>query len=394
MTQDQIVILLILASTMALFIYGRWRHDVVALASLLACVLFGLVPAVDAFAGFGHPAVITVACVLVLSYGLQSTGVVDALFLKVFSGEVVKKYRETVTTDGFFKTRTLSSGKSAQWPILGDAQAKYHVPGESLYKDNGGGESKYLQKILATEREIFVDAKMIAVTSVSELDALQNHYETRADYAEILGNALANKTDRQRLIVAVRAARANANIPGVTPAGTRIDATDFLTSDTVRRTTLRQIAEIFDANDVPKMNRNFFTTPEVYYKLVEQGDWLDKDFNGPNGSKAEGIISKAFGIRIVPTNHLPNGPTANIAEDVTAYINPTFHNTYHGDFRETLGVACTPAAVGSVMMQNLSMEVVWSTEYQAWMLLAKKVCGANYLRPECAIEVYDDSIVP
>ena len=31
MTQDQIVILLILASTMALFIYGRWRHDVVAL---------------------------------------------------------------------------------------------------------------------------------------------------------------------------------------------------------------------------------------------------------------------------------------------------------------------------------------------------------------------------
>ncbi len=79
MTQDQIVILLILASTMALFIYGRWRHDVVALASLLACVLFGLVPAVDAFAGFGHPAVITVACVLVLSYGLQSTGVVDAL---------------------------------------------------------------------------------------------------------------------------------------------------------------------------------------------------------------------------------------------------------------------------------------------------------------------------
>ena len=79
MTQDQIVILLILACTMALFIYGRWRHDIVALASLLACVLFGLVPAVDAFAGFGHPAVITVASVLVLSYGLQSTGVVDAL---------------------------------------------------------------------------------------------------------------------------------------------------------------------------------------------------------------------------------------------------------------------------------------------------------------------------
>jgi di/tricarboxylate transporter len=88
MTQDQVVILLILASTMALFIYGRWRHDVVALASLLSCVLFGLVPPADAFAGFGHPAVITVACVLVLSYGLQNTGVVDALARTILPTQV------------------------------------------------------------------------------------------------------------------------------------------------------------------------------------------------------------------------------------------------------------------------------------------------------------------
>ena len=51
----------------------------VALTALLACVLTGLVPGKIAFAGFGHPAVITVACVLVLSRGLQTTGAVDAL---------------------------------------------------------------------------------------------------------------------------------------------------------------------------------------------------------------------------------------------------------------------------------------------------------------------------
>lgn len=49
---------------------------------MLACILTGLVPAEDAFAGFGHPAVVTVACVLVLSYGLQITGAVDALAQK------------------------------------------------------------------------------------------------------------------------------------------------------------------------------------------------------------------------------------------------------------------------------------------------------------------------
>lgn len=79
MTPDQILILVILLATGAMFLWDRWRHDMVALAALLACVIAGLVPAADAFAGFGHPAVITVACVLVLSQGLQNTGAVDAI---------------------------------------------------------------------------------------------------------------------------------------------------------------------------------------------------------------------------------------------------------------------------------------------------------------------------
>ena len=79
MTQDQAVLLAILAATVALFLWGRWRHDAVALLALLACVAAGLVPAADAFAGFGHPAVVTVACVLVMSHGLRASGAVDAL---------------------------------------------------------------------------------------------------------------------------------------------------------------------------------------------------------------------------------------------------------------------------------------------------------------------------
>lgn len=79
MTEQHYLIFAILIATMALFLWGRWRHDVVALAALLACVSVGLVPATEAFAGFGHPAVITVACVLVLSHGLQSSGAVDWL---------------------------------------------------------------------------------------------------------------------------------------------------------------------------------------------------------------------------------------------------------------------------------------------------------------------------
>ncbi|MGD8341711.1 MAG: SLC13 family permease, partial [Gammaproteobacteria bacterium] len=71
------MILAVLAATVGLFLWGRWRHDIVALAALLACVGLGLVGQGEAFAGFGHPAVITVACVLVLGAGLQSAGAVD-----------------------------------------------------------------------------------------------------------------------------------------------------------------------------------------------------------------------------------------------------------------------------------------------------------------------------
>lgn len=79
MSGEQILIVGIVTTVVVLFLWGRWRHDVVALFGLLAGVIAGLIPAADAFVGFGHPAVITVACVLVLSRGLQDTGAVARL---------------------------------------------------------------------------------------------------------------------------------------------------------------------------------------------------------------------------------------------------------------------------------------------------------------------------
>ena len=83
MTQDQFAVVAILGAAMGMFIWGKWRHDMVAIGALLACVFAGLIPGGDAFQGFGHPAVITVVCVLVLSHGLQATGAVDELARRV-----------------------------------------------------------------------------------------------------------------------------------------------------------------------------------------------------------------------------------------------------------------------------------------------------------------------
>ena len=73
------LVFIVLGLTLAAFVWGRFRYDLVALSALLGSVLLGLVPGEEAFQGFGHPAVITVAAVLVLSRGFERSGVVDVI---------------------------------------------------------------------------------------------------------------------------------------------------------------------------------------------------------------------------------------------------------------------------------------------------------------------------
>jgi di/tricarboxylate transporter len=79
LTLDQSIAFGTLLFAFALFLWGRFRYDVVAMLALLAVTLTGLIPFDQAFSGFGHPAVITVAAVLVLSRALQNAGIVDVI---------------------------------------------------------------------------------------------------------------------------------------------------------------------------------------------------------------------------------------------------------------------------------------------------------------------------
>jgi di/tricarboxylate transporter len=83
MSNDQILAFAILGAALALFAWGRWRYDLVAVLALIAVLVTGLLPAAAAFDGFAHPAVITVAAVLVISRALQNAGVVDAVMTAI-----------------------------------------------------------------------------------------------------------------------------------------------------------------------------------------------------------------------------------------------------------------------------------------------------------------------
>ncbi|RLA27677.1 MAG: SLC13 family permease [Gammaproteobacteria bacterium] len=86
MTPDQIILFTLLFFVFIFLIWGRWRYDLVAFVALLAALLTGIVPTDKAFSGFGHPAVVIIALVLIVSRGLSNSGAIELLARHVVSG--------------------------------------------------------------------------------------------------------------------------------------------------------------------------------------------------------------------------------------------------------------------------------------------------------------------
>ena len=76
MTTEQAILFALFIAVFALLLWGRWRYDIVAFSALMVGVLLGVVPEEEAFSGFGHPAVLIVALVLIVSGGLVRSGAV------------------------------------------------------------------------------------------------------------------------------------------------------------------------------------------------------------------------------------------------------------------------------------------------------------------------------
>ncbi len=83
MTTDQIVLYTLLIFIFVFLIWGRWRYDLVAFVALIAALVIGVVPKGQAFSGFGHPATIIIALVLIISRGLSNSGAIELLARQV-----------------------------------------------------------------------------------------------------------------------------------------------------------------------------------------------------------------------------------------------------------------------------------------------------------------------
>ena len=111
----------------------------------------------------------------------NGAGATDALFLKVYGGEVLTAFDEVNVMERLQMIRNIQSGKSAQFPATWKVDASYHTPGAEIVGQTSN----------VAERVITIDDLLISDVFIPLIDEAKNHYEYRAEYSKQSGRALA-----------------------------------------------------------------------------------------------------------------------------------------------------------------------------------------------------------
>jgi hypothetical protein len=304
---------------------------------------------------------------------INGAGDVDALFLKVFAGEVLTAFEETNVTADKHMVRSISNGKSAQFPITGKIGAEYHVPGAEI---TGG-------QIAANERVITIDDLLISNAFISNIDEAKNHYDVRSIYSTEIGRALAYTYDKHILQLFIQAARDASPVTGEDGGGLVV-AAEGLTDDTGEAliAALFQAAQTLDEKHIPAEDRYAFLNPEAYYLLAQNTKIMNTLWNGV-GSYKDANVMKVAGINIVKTNHAPYGKKVLSTEQPLSGT----AGKYAVDATNTFGVVSHKMAVGTVKLLDLAMESEYDIRRQGTLMVAKYAMGHGVLRPAAAVEL-------
>ena len=295
------------------------------------------------------------------------SGSTTASFLKVFSGEVITAFETANSTLDKHLVRTISSGKSAQFPIVGKATASYHTAGNEI---TGGS-------ITHNERTISIENLLIAPVFIAKIDEAMSHYDVRSIYSKELGRALANQMDKHVYQNLILNSRAGAAAPQA--AGQVLTDADFETNAASAAATIFSAAEKMDEADVPAEDRYVAVSPAAYYNLIQGTTVINRDWGG-NGSYSDGKVLKVAGMNIVPSNNIP---TTNISSGVAQGSSTNFA----GNFSTTVACAWQKNAVGTVKLMDLSTEMDYQIQRQGTLVVAKYAMGHAPLNPICSVEI-------
>jgi hypothetical protein len=313
---------------------------------------------------------------------VNASGSEDALFLKVFAGEVLTSFDRASVTDGAEMVRSISNGKSATFPVMGRVGAAYHTAGSEIT----GSDVNHNEKVIT------INDLLLSSVFLSNIEEAKNHWDVRSAYSTEIGRALAFQKDKHVLQTIGQAAQASANVSdsgygaGTVLTDTGIASATDATAANAMIDSLFDAARTMDNNYVPKEGRKCFLRTEEYYKMANATNAVNIDFSGgDNGGVKEGKIMKVAGIELIPTPHFVSSNVNSGVDQGSATAGGS--NPQAVDLSNYVALVSHPSAAGTVKLMDLAVESEYDIRRQGTLMVAKYAMGHGVLRPEAAVGI-------
>jgi hypothetical protein len=304
----------------------------------------------------------------------------DALFLKVFAGEVITSFDRASKTQGADMVRSISNGKSASFPVMGRIGAEYHAVGAEILGS----------AVNSNEKVITINDLLISSVFVSNIEEAKNHWDVRSAYSTEMGRALSFQKDKHILQTIGQATLASANVTGgdatTNVVNTGIASATDATAANAMIDAIFAAAKELDANYVPSEGRKCFMRLEEYYKLANATNAVNVDFSGgANGGVASGKVAKIAGIELVPVPHFVSSNVTSGADAGSATNGGSTPQAVN--LANFVALVSHPSAVGTVKLMDLAVEKEYDIRRQGTLMVAKYSMGHGVLRPEAAVGI-------
>jgi len=304
----------------------------------------------------------------------------DALFLKVFAGEVITSFDRASKTAGADMVRSISNGKSASFPVMGRVGASYHAVGTEITGSD----------VNSNEKVITINDLLISSVFVSNIEEAKNHWDVRSAYSTEMGRALSFQKDKHILQTIGQATLASANVTGgdatTNVVNTGIASATDATAANAMIDAIFAAAKELDANYVPSEGRKCFMRLEEYYKLANATNAVNVDFSGgANGGVASGKVARIAGIELVPVPHFVSSNVTSGADAGSATNGGSTPQAVN--LSNFVALVSHPSAVGTVKLMDLAVEKEYDIRRQGTLMVAKYSMGHGVLRPEAAVGI-------
>lgn len=312
-------------------------------------------------------------------------------FRDVYSGEVLTAFKTTVNLQDKQRTRQISHGKSASFPMIYKAGSRYHTVGTEILG----------QKIMHAEKNITLDDKLISDVFIADIDEAMNHYEYRSQYSSELGQALAETYDKNIARNLILAARGSHTFEAGYDDGSTLVNAGYANDANILYQAILDGQQVMEEKDVAIGRTPVYLAlkPAQWYLLQKSDRLKNKDYSASadTSRKNETMVED---VTVIRSNAYPWGEDHTVYNagsntdglidhptDPNAIASADLPSKYRLDMANTVGCLWTPDAVGTIQLMGMSVQVDEQIHRQGTLTLGRLAVGHGPLRNQCSVEL-------